>query len=66
MNDKTINWLAGLFIGLGSGFMVTGLAALILGDQSKPLTYTTGAAMFAVSFFLIVASYVAAMQGINR
>ncbi|MBV7571817.1 hypothetical protein KW846_03805 [Pseudomonas sp. PDM32] len=61
MNNKTIRWLTNLLLSIGTGFMVTGAAALVIGDIIDADTIRTGATMSAISFFVIVASYLVAM-----
>lgn len=41
--------------------MVTGAATLVIGDVINAATVRTGATMSAISFFIIVGSYVVAM-----
>ena len=62
MNNKTIRWITNLLLCIGTGFMVTGLATLVIGGALSADTIITGATMVAGSFFVIVASYVVAMM----
>ncbi|MFK3605945.1 hypothetical protein RBC47_20855 [Pseudomonas fluorescens] len=61
MNGKTIRWITNLLLCIGTGFMVTGATTLIIGEAIDADTLRSGATMAAVSFFVIVASYVVAM-----
>lgn len=61
MNNKTIRWITNLLLCIGTGFMVTGAATLVIGEVVDADTVRTGATMSAISFFVIVASYVVAM-----
>lgn len=61
MNNKTIRWITNLLLSIGTGFLVTGMAALVIGDTLNADTIRTGATMVAVSFFVVVISYVVAM-----
>lgn len=61
MNGKTIRWITNLLLCIGTGFMVTGATTLIIGEAIKADTIRAGAAMAAISFFVIVVSYVVAM-----
>ncbi|MBV4457530.1 MULTISPECIES: hypothetical protein [Pseudomonas] len=61
MNNKTIRWMTNLLLCIGTGFMVTGAAALLIGDVVEAEEVRTGASMAVVSFFVIVASYVVAV-----
>lgn len=62
MNNKTVRWLTNLLLCIGTGFMVTGMAAMMLSGTGGADTWTKGAWITAGSLIVIVLSYVAAMQ----
>lgn len=62
MNGKTIRWLTNLLLCIGTGFMVAGATALVIGEVIDADTLRTGATMACLSFFVIVISYVVAMH----
>ncbi|MBV4475121.1 hypothetical protein N8H74_23335 [Pseudomonas sp. B2M1-30] len=61
MNNKTIRWTTNLMMGMGTGFMVTGAAAFVIGNVSDADTIRTSAAMTVSSFFVIAASFAVAL-----
>lgn len=61
MNNKTIRWITNLLLCIGTGFMVTGLATLVIGGAISADTIVAGATMIAGSVFVIAVSYVIAM-----
>ncbi len=64
MNNLTIRWLTNFTMGVGTGFLVTGIAALLIGDLTDVDTIRAGAWMASTSFFVIVTSFgVAMMEG---
>jgi hypothetical protein len=61
MNNKSIRWITSLMMGIGTGFMVTGGASLVIGDGSDANTIRASAAMAVSSFFVLLASYAVAL-----
>ena len=61
MNNLTIRWLTNFMIGVGTGFLVTGFAALLIGDLTDVDTIRAGALMATSSIFLIATSFAVAM-----
>ncbi|QTD31688.1 hypothetical protein [Pseudomonas fluorescens] len=53
MNNLTIRWLTNFMIGVGTGFLVTGFAALLIGDLTDVDTIRAGALMATSSIFLM-------------
>jgi len=54
MNNLTIRWLTNFMIGVGTGFLVTGIAALLIGDLTDVDTIRASVWMASTSFFVIV------------
>ncbi|MFJ2713916.1 hypothetical protein ACIOZM_24030 [Pseudomonas sp. NPDC087346] len=62
MNNSTIRWITNLMMSIGTGFMVTGAAAFVIGDTRDADTIRISAAMIASSFFVIAASFTVAVH----
>ncbi|MBK5374350.1 hypothetical protein JFT81_06840 [Pseudomonas sp. TH43] len=57
MNNNSIRWTSNFMMGIGTGFMVTGAASLVIGQWSDAHTIRTSAAMAVSSFFILFASF---------
>jgi hypothetical protein len=57
MKNKSIRWAASLMMGIGTGFMVTGAASLVIGDGDDADAIRSSAVMAVTSFFVILASF---------
>lgn len=61
MKNKSIRWATNLMMGIGSGFMVTGAASLVIGDGDDADAIRSSAVMAVMSFFVILASFAVAL-----